>query len=244
MYYYQFHVGDYIAHTSHLTPLEDLVYRRLLDLCYMREKPLPPETQSVSRLIRLGSEEETKAVQTVLNEFFVLTEKGWTNARVEVEINKANHRSDVARKNGKAGGRPRKTQQEPSGFQKKTQREPSGNPVESYPIPNTQDPIPNTPPRPQGGVAAAFERFWSAYPKKIGKGQAEKAFVKARLNGSLPAVLQALEDQKRSEQWQKENGQFVPNPATWLNQRRWEDELTPSQASATPSLPGVGKCIN
>lgn len=72
---------------------------------------------------------------------------------------------------------------------------------------------------PDGG----FDRFWTAYPKKVGKGAAEKAFLRARLNGHLPEVLKAIESQKHSEQWQKDGGQFIPNPATWLNQRRWED---------------------
>lgn len=72
---------------------------------------------------------------------------------------------------------------------------------------------------PDGG----FDQFWLAYPKKVGKGAAEKAFAKARLNGRLPEVLKSIEVQKRSEQWQKDGGQFIPNPATWLNQKRWED---------------------
>jgi hypothetical protein len=68
-----------------------------------------------------------------------------------------------------------------------------------------------------------FDQFWLAYPKKVGKGAAEKAFAKARLNGHLPEVLKSIEVQKRSEQWQKDGGQYIPNPATWLNQKRWED---------------------
>lgn len=84
---------------------------------------------------------------------------------------------------------------------------------------NTEAEVEVNPPTPQGG----FDKFWAAYPKKVGKGAAEKAFAKAPINGHLADVLTALERQKHSEQWRRDGGQFIPNPATWLNQRRWED---------------------
>jgi hypothetical protein len=71
---------------------------------------------------------------------------------------------------------------------------------------------------------AAFESFWKAYPKKVGKGDAEKEFVKARVNGTIDALLTALEVQKRTDDWIKEGGKFIPYPAKWIKQRRWEDE--------------------
>lgn len=70
-----------------------------------------------------------------------------------------------------------------------------------------------------------FAEFWKAYPKKQGKGAAETAWKKAKVTAELHGViLAALEKVKGSEQWRAENGRFIPNPATWLNQRRWEDE--------------------
>ena len=77
---------------------------------------------------------------------------------------------------------------------------------------------------PNTSRASAFDAFWSAYPKKVGKGAAEKSFSK--LSPSLlPQMLSAIDAQKKSDQWAKDNGQFIPNPTTWLNQRRWEDEV-------------------
>jgi len=70
-----------------------------------------------------------------------------------------------------------------------------------------------------------FALFWAAYPKKVGKGAAEKAWQRAKGNQHLQTILQALEQQKRSAQWRKDGGAYIPNPATWINQRRWEDEL-------------------
>lgn len=74
--------------------------------------------------------------------------------------------------------------------------------------------------------AERFIEFWSVYPKKVGKGAAEKAWSKIKPNAELHLkILSAIERQKMSEQWLRDNGQYIPNPATWLNQRRWEDEL-------------------
>lgn len=71
-----------------------------------------------------------------------------------------------------------------------------------------------------------FKDFWAAYPKKVGKGAAEKAFTHCKPDDSLLAtMLLALELQKQSSQWKRDGFRYVPNPATWLNQRRWEDEL-------------------
>lgn len=71
-----------------------------------------------------------------------------------------------------------------------------------------------------------FDAFWSAYPKKKGKQSAEKAFKKIAPDETLCKImLNALEEQKQSAEWQKDSGQFIPHPATWLNGRRWEDEI-------------------
>ena len=74
------------------------------------------------------------------------------------------------------------------------------------------------------GAEAAFAEFWAEYPKKVGKGAAEKAFRKLKAS-VYPLLIPAIERQRRTAQWQKDGGQYVPNPATWLNQERWLDEI-------------------
>jgi hypothetical protein len=70
-----------------------------------------------------------------------------------------------------------------------------------------------------------FSEFWKAYPKKVGKGAAEKSFGQHKPNKELLCrMLIAITKQVKTEQWLKNNGKYIPNPATWLNQRRWEDE--------------------
>jgi uncharacterized protein YdaU (DUF1376 family) len=84
MNYYPFHLGDYTSHTAHLDPLEDLAYRRMLDLYYMREGPLPSDWREIARLIRMR--DNGAEIEAVLSEFFNLTDEGWSHARCEREL--------------------------------------------------------------------------------------------------------------------------------------------------------------
>jgi hypothetical protein len=84
-----------------------------------------------------------------------------------------------------------------------------------------------------------FARFWAAYPKRVSKADAVNAFTKARTAGHITdtnfdAILAAVERQCRSPDWLKNDGQYVPYPASWLNARRWEDELAISALPAEP----------
>lgn len=69
----------------------------------------------------------------------------------------------------------------------------------------------------------AFDVFWDAYPRKVGKSSARKAF--SRVKADLNTLISSVERQKGSDQWKRDGGRYIPNPATWLNQGRWEDEL-------------------
>lgn len=74
-------------------------------------------------------------------------------------------------------------------------------------------------------VGALFDRFWQAYPKKKAKDAALKAFAKRKPTPELLArMLNAIEAQRASDDWQRDGGQFIPHPATWLNGGRWDDE--------------------
>jgi len=77
--------------------------------------------------------------------------------------------------------------------------------------------------------AANFDRFWEAYPRKVGKVKAQTAFQKVTV--PVEILLSAIAEQKKSPQWQKDGGQFIPHPATWLNGKRWEDQITTEQLS-------------
>jgi hypothetical protein len=79
-----------------------------------------------------------------------------------------------------------------------------------------------------------FDVFWTAYPNKVGKDAAKRAFDRRKPDDELfGQMMNALENQKTSDKWTKDNGQYIPNPATWLNQGRWKDE---SESNSQPSL--------
>ena len=86
--------------------------------------------------------------------------------------------------------------------------------------------IPPISPKGKTDCSDLFNQFWDAYPKHIAKQSAVKAFEKLKPDEKLlEAMLKAIAMQKESKQWEKDGGAFIPYPATWLNQRRWEDEL-------------------
>ena len=75
----------------------------------------------------------------------------------------------------------------------------------------------------------AFEVFWERYPKKLNKSKAKIAFNReCKSEEKLKIILDALEQHKKQDDWMKENGKFIPHPTTWLNGRRWEDEINES----------------
>ena len=94
MHFYQFHIGDYKSHTHHLSPMEDLAFRRLLDHYYLHEIPI--KQRDIARQIGLRDFEQE--VLTVLDEFFVSTENGFINPRADEEINKYRKFSEDGKK--------------------------------------------------------------------------------------------------------------------------------------------------
>lgn len=85
-----------------------------------------------------------------------------------------------------------------------------------------------------------FQRFWASYPKRVGKGAAATAWMKGQCEGRVEAVLTGLERQQTY--LRREGGRFVPLPATWLHQRRWED--TPPDVVRSTGAPSLRARIN
>jgi len=86
-----------------------------------------------------------------------------------------------------------------------------------------------------------FDTFWNAYPKKLSKAAAKKAWDKIKPDEQLLVTMMAtIERAKTSENWTKENGQYIPYPATWLNGERWKDEYPEKKSnSITDWVPGI-----
>jgi uncharacterized protein YdaU (DUF1376 family) len=92
--------------TSHLSLEEEAVYFKLVNFYYDTELPIPKETKSVIRRLRLGN--YTAMVDCVLEEFFNLQADGWHHERCDDEIEKYHHKAEINQKVGKLGGRPKK----------------------------------------------------------------------------------------------------------------------------------------
>lgn len=105
----------------------------------------------------------------------------------------------------------------------------------------------NTPQPPTGGrqrrsdagdEPEGFGEFWSAYPRKVGKDAARKAFAKRKPDAELLAkMLAAVAIQAKSTQWQRDGGQYIPHPSTWLNEGRWNDGEGAAQGGDSESRP-------
>ena len=208
MIWYKFHLGDYITHTMHLSDAEDLAYRRLLDLYYMSERPIPLDTESVSRKIRL----DLDITESVLSEFFEYTEEGYRNTRCDMEIAKYQHQVETNRSLGKRGGRPKKTESE-------TESKPNHNPKK------IQNKNINTPIPPLSAVPtiSRFDEFWETWPKsprKVGKAAVKAKWDSKKLEAIADQIIDHVNSMKSSEQWIKG---FEPAPMTYINQNRWED---------------------
>jgi hypothetical protein len=75
-----------------------------------------------------------------------------------------------------------------------------------------------------------FDEFWALYPHKKAKQDAIKAWGRIKPDEALfSRIMDAVREQLQSEDWRKENGRFIPYPATWLNSGRWEDVVTPPE---------------
>jgi len=105
MNYYSFHIGDYASHTRHLSHLEDLAYRRLIDAYYLSEKPFVGSPADIAKDIGMMSEIEE--VYYVLSKFFESTDSGWINKRCDEEIAKYHDKQEQAVRAGKASAEAR-----------------------------------------------------------------------------------------------------------------------------------------
>ena len=82
---------------------------------------------------------------------------------------------------------------------------------------------------PENATDIAFDEFWNEYPRKVGKKDARRAYEKALKSTDSETMIRAVTAQRSSGQWTRDGGKYIPNPATWLNQGRWDDEIQPKE---------------
>ena len=220
MHYYNHHIGDFIRDTSRLNDRQCMTYLRLIWLYYDQESPLEDNMQVLS-LKSGGSEQD---VELILSAYFTKKESAWHHSRCDAEIAAYYAKIEQARNAGKASAQQRlnarSTTVQPEFNDRSTDGSTPVQPTVNHkPITNNQTTTPN-----------GFDEFWSAYPKKVGKGAAQAAWKKHKPD--LATCIAAITTAKASRDWQKENGQYIPHPATWLNQMRWEDGETVAASPA------------
>jgi uncharacterized protein YdaU (DUF1376 family) len=219
--YMQFYVADYLADTTHLTAEEHGAYMLLLFSYWQTGKPL--RIDRLATVARIPNERWSSVAET-LSEFFHITETHWVQFRVEADLDAVNSKVVTASNAGKASAKAKalKKQQELND-RSTTVEDPlqrNANHIDTDTDKNRKEH--QLPPEGED----LFLKFWKLYPNKVGKAAAEKAWKKLKITDDLFALIaMGLTKQVVSTAWTKDNGQFIPHPSTWINGKRWEDEV-------------------
>jgi uncharacterized protein YdaU (DUF1376 family) len=232
--WYKFAAAEYQIKTIHLSDAEDLAYRRLLDMAYLSEKPIPLDTNLVSRRIRLDQD----IVEQVLSEFFEKTAEGYRNRRVEEEVLAYQTIIERNLKGAKAAAqkaaeraaqgvkrRSPRTLTEPTSDHEGNHQGSSENTTAN--LEGNQNKNKNISPLPPSG---GFDRFWSTWPsspRKVGKAACFKTWLKHGMDEHCDRIVSHVSRLKGTTQWLTG---FEPAPQTYLNQKRWLDDEVASTA--------------
>lgn len=186
MHFYRFHVGDYLSHTHHLTPMEDLAYRKMLDYAYLHERGLEGDAASIARAIGLRGHE--KEVASVLSDFWFCTDGVWKNNRVEKELAMMADKQAKAVAAGKASGAVRRTLNVRSTDAERTfngrptiQDSNTPRPLDSK-TPRRQDtktPVPDSLPAPRPVASLPFEDMEPAIEPPVKPKRPKDAIIEA-----------------------------------------------------------------
>ncbi|MQT83960.1 DUF1376 domain-containing protein [Pseudomonas sp. FSL R10-2964] len=223
--YMQFYVADYLADTTHLTAEEHGAYMLLLFSYWQTGKPL--RIDRLATVARIPNDRWPSVAET-LSEFFHITETHWIQFRVESDLESVNSKVVTASNAGKASAKAKalKKQQElndrSTSVDDPLQR--NGNHIDT----DTDTDKNRTTPLPPEGEDL-FPKFWALYPRKQDKAKAQKAWAKLKVTDDLfNLIAKGLAAQVVSADWIKDGGKYIPMPTTWLNGKRWEDEVKPS----------------
>ncbi len=244
MKYYSHNIGDFDKATRHLSRIERSVYRDLIDLYYDTEAQLALDTSWLCRKIIARSNEETTAVEQVLNEFFTKTPTGWFHDRCEAELD--TYRANNSQKSmaGKASAASKAAKRQlainggatgvATGVGADVEQTSDGTPTKQKTLTNNQEPNKKggKPPLDKSG----FDEFWNAWPKNERKQDKAKCKAKWEANGYgavLTAILADINVKLGTDKW-KEG--FIEAPEVYLNNKRWEDGVT-ANAPGGAALP-------
>ena len=225
MHYFSLHIGDYRRDTMNLDFDEHGIYLLMIQEYMLNETLFSNDLSEVYWELGLKSEKNKEICKNLLKKFFIQTKKGYKHKRCDEEIAKYRDKSDKARNSASM-----RWDSKRNANAMRTHSEGNAN---HKPITNTHKPITNihikSKPLSENrtgevitNIENDFNTFWEAYPKKKGRKDAKKHWLKIKPN--LETVLQALDWQVKSDDWVKENGEYIPMGSTYVSKERWEDE--------------------
>lgn len=222
--WFPFFPGDYARDTAHLSLAEHGAYLLLLFHYYSTEAPLPAEMERLYRICGARSSKEVAAVDLIIEQFFIFEQASYRNARADQELARRAETKQKLSASGRLGAanRWRGTDQSSSpvnGQGISPAIDQANSPGLAYPQPEPQP----EDSRERSETESDFELFWREYPKHVAKAAAEKAWKKA-VGGQVDVsqIIAGVKAWKKSSQWA--DFTYIPNPATFLNGKRWQDE--------------------
>jgi len=227
--FYPWYPKDFHVSTNGWDRHQKGLYRELLD--YQWTQGRIPDDETL--IMKIGGFKNNgafhKAWEVVRKKF-----KNGINSRLNFEKKKAIKSYKLKVAGGKEGAKrkyinyldgqkySRLPKGDPKDTHKDTIRSPVGNNINNNN--NTLKKKRNT--KEKKKRVSLFDKFWEVYPRKVAKEPALKAWNKLRPDEALlETMLLAIQKAKNTHEWQKDEGQYIPHPATWLNQRRWEDVI-------------------
>jgi uncharacterized protein YdaU (DUF1376 family) len=218
-----FYSGDFLVGVSDLTMEERGQYITLIALQHQK-----------GHLSKRNIDLAVPNVSDFVLAKFKIDENGcYYNERTEEEIQKRNKYIEAQRSNGAKGGRPPKNPKETHGLENENPRaNPSENENENKIInTNIIDIIQDSKDNIDCIYNKQFEEFWEKYPRKVAKKYAYECYLRLKMTENLhQTMLSALDKQKRSKAWEDEK--YIPHPSTWINQHRWDDEISEEPLSS------------
>jgi len=194
-----------------LTLEQEACLRRLLDIQWLSEDCTIPDNMQMHCSWTSNAMQEQCTRDAVLQFFPIIEDGKRANLRLRELFFKA---SDTSRERKKAA----ETRWNKPKTKSKKKKDANASVLQCDS--DSDSDSNNTPISPNGD----FEKFWNAYPRKSGKGKAWESWDKIKPNAQIQSrILEAITEQSKTEQWKKDKGQYIPFPATWLNQKRWED---------------------
>jgi hypothetical protein len=244
--WYPWYPKDFIVDekVQSLSPLAELIYRRALDVMWQaNDCQLPNVSSKLANQLGKGLtqnqfDDALSEIQHPGFELFKTSDCGnWLySKRLKLEAEKI---ENIQKKRSQLG---KKGAQAKAKAKAKQLVKQSASHTDTYTYNSNTPP---TPPRGKHEYSKSFEQWWELYPRKVGKGAAYKSWGKIGKNGeaTVNELCEAIKDQIAHKHFRNGNGEdYIPNPSTWLNQRRWEDEIIQKNKPPTNSMYNFPVC--